>query len=122
MGQFLTKMYDSQNKLVFEPIKRLHLYTDNTTEKVSYNNVYFGSIKEIRLLALVVILIVVLAIINYINNSTARAISRAKEVGVRKIGGATRTINSSFPNRSLYNYFSGYVFGSRYCQNSTSSV
>lgn len=90
MGQFLTKMYDSQNKLVFEPIKRLHLYTDNTTEKVSYNNVYFGSIKEIRLLALVVILIVVLAIINYVNTSTARAISRAKEVGVRKIGGATR--------------------------------
>ena len=37
------------------------------------------------------VLILVLSIVNYVNLATANAIKRAKEVGVRKIMGATRT-------------------------------
>ena len=37
------------------------------------------------------ILILILSIVNYINSATANAIKRAKEVGVRKIIGASKT-------------------------------
>lgn len=51
----------------------------------------------INMFALVAILIIVLAVINYINLTSARAILRGREVGVRKVSGASR--------KSLINQF-----------------
>ncbi len=90
MANFLTERDGSQNKLILEPIKNIHLRTDNRTTKVEITDSYYGSISEIRTFAVVVFLLLVLAIINYVNTSTARAMSRAREVGVRKISGSSR--------------------------------
>lgn len=49
-----------------------------------------GRITLIRLLGIVALLIIVVACINFMNLSTARALNRIKEVGLRKVIGATR--------------------------------
>ena len=49
-----------------------------------------GNIRFINVMIIVAFLILILACINYINLSTARASSRAKEIGIRKVSGATK--------------------------------
>lgn len=49
-----------------------------------------GNLPFLRILMGLSILILVLSIVNYINLATANAVKRAKEVGVRKIVGATK--------------------------------
>jgi putative ABC transport system permease protein len=49
-----------------------------------------GRIKYVQIFTVVAIFIVVIACINFMNMATARAASRAKEVGVRKVVGAQR--------------------------------
>jgi ABC-type antimicrobial peptide transport system permease subunit len=49
-----------------------------------------GRIKYVRIFAVVAIFILVIACINFMNMATARAVNRAKEVGVRKVVGAQR--------------------------------
>lgn len=90
MAQFLSQNKGSENKLIFQPLKKVHLHTDSRTERISNKNIHYGSIREIHTFIWVVFLLLALAVINYINTSIARAMSRAKEVGVRKIGGSTQ--------------------------------
>jgi len=49
-----------------------------------------GDIKYIYLFAAIAIMILIIACINYVNLSTARAGKRGKEVGIRKVAGAER--------------------------------
>jgi putative ABC transport system permease protein len=49
-----------------------------------------GNLKLLYIMAGLSVLILVLSLVNYINLATASAIKRAKEVGVRKIVGATK--------------------------------
>ncbi|MEP7251385.1 MAG: ABC transporter permease [Ginsengibacter sp.] len=49
-----------------------------------------SSLRMVQIFMLVVILLLVIASINYVNLSTARSLIRAKEVGVRKIIGAKK--------------------------------
>lgn len=49
-----------------------------------------GNIRFVQIFAIIAIFILVIASINFMNLVTARAIKRAKEVGVRKAAGATR--------------------------------
>lgn len=49
-----------------------------------------GRIKYVRIFSIVALFILVIACINFMNMATARAINRAKEVGVRKVVGAQR--------------------------------
>lgn len=90
IGNYLTEKWDSENKLVLQPLKDIHLKTDDKTDKTIRGKIYYGSIKEIRAFVLVVLLVFLLAVINYVNTSTARAMSRAREAGVRKIVGSSR--------------------------------
>jgi putative ABC transport system permease protein len=50
----------------------------------------YGSIKKNVILISIGILILLIAIINYVNLSTARALTRIKEIGVRKTVGASK--------------------------------
>ncbi len=50
-----------------------------------------GKIDEVRLVAIIGVLILAIAAINFVNLSTARGQKRAKEVGVRKVIGASRS-------------------------------
>ncbi len=60
------------------PLRRLHLYG----EELHYIGVY---------LTIVAIMILLIACINFINLSTARSLTRAREVGIKKVAGATRS-------------------------------
>lgn len=50
-----------------------------------------GRMERVRLFALIAVLILVIACINFMNLSTARSEKRGKEVGIRKVSGARRS-------------------------------
>lgn len=49
-----------------------------------------GRIEYVQLFSIIAIFILIIACINFMNLSTARSVTRSKEIGVRKIVGATR--------------------------------
>ncbi len=67
------------------PLKDIHLYSSYVSE-VEEN----GSGTAVKFLLIIAFLIIIIAWCNYINLSTARSLERAKEVGVRKVVGASR--------------------------------
>lgn len=69
-----------------EPITRIHLHSDLVT-----GNEPNGSIAYVRLNVLVAVLILVIAGINFVNLATARSARRAREVGIRKVVGSTKS-------------------------------
>jgi putative ABC transport system permease protein len=50
-----------------------------------------GSLTNVYIFAIIAFLILVIAIINYINLATAKSASRAREVGIRKVSGAHKS-------------------------------
>ncbi len=88
---FYSKFMDPLGKAVgiswkswLEPLPSIHLYSDLSYDLPTGNRYYvFG-------FAAVAVFILLVACINYVNLATARAIRRAKEIGMRKILGASR--------------------------------
>ncbi|MFN0215840.1 MAG: ABC transporter permease [Saprospiraceae bacterium] len=68
-----------------QSLSDIHLYS-NLNQEAEVN----GNGKAVGLLLLIAFFILSIAWINYINLATARALERAKEVGVRKVSGAGR--------------------------------
>lgn len=68
-----------------QPIEDIHLHS-NLVSEMQAN----GSERVVNVLQVVAAFILILALINYLNLSLARAIRRAKEIGVRKIIGSSR--------------------------------
>lgn len=66
-------------------VRDIHLKSDFTYEPQIH-----GSEKAVNFLIIISLFILVIAWVNYINLSTARAVERAKEVGLRKVIGAIR--------------------------------
>jgi putative ABC transport system permease protein len=69
-----------------QPLKDIHLYSHYMMEPDTN-----GDGKTVYLLLGIAFFIVIIAWVNYINLATARAITRAREVGVRKAIGSQRT-------------------------------
>lgn len=65
---------------VLQELTKIHLYAHGTP----------GIIKQVYIFSVIAVFILLIACINFMNLSTARALKRAKEVGVRKIIGANR--------------------------------
>ena len=74
-----------EDRFVAEPINDIHLYSHKTFEP-EVN----GSAEVVYFLLSIAFLIIVIAWVNYINLSTARAMERAREVGIRKVMGSVR--------------------------------
>jgi len=87
---FLTKNSESKVKIELQALKDIHLYTPKDIMTNSKWEKY-GNLNQIYLFSLSGILILIIALINYINTSISRALSRMKEVGVRKVTGASKT-------------------------------
>ncbi|MCP4723493.1 MAG: FtsX-like permease family protein [bacterium] len=89
--EFRTKIADvvSENNPMQErevpvsiiPFSRIHLYALNE----------MGPIKYIYIFSAIAVLILLIACINFMNMTTAKAGSRAKEIGMRKVAGAVRS-------------------------------
>lgn len=80
-AQKLSKLASSKSKQEYflAPLENVHLKSRND-----------NGIKYLDVFPLIALLILLLALINYMSLTTARADSRAKEVAVRKVNGANR--------------------------------
>ena len=72
---------DSGSSYTLQPLTNLHLYQADGTAP---------GLQTVRILGLAGILLILIACINYMNLATARATTRAREVGMRKIIGAEK--------------------------------
>jgi putative ABC transport system permease protein len=79
------KISGSVEKFYLQPLLNAHLYSDT-----EYEIGRTGSATVVWGLLLIALFIIGIAWINYINLATARSIERAKEVGIRKVTGATK--------------------------------
>lgn len=68
------------------PIRKIHLQAYDQAWDIAVS----GNIYTVYILAGIAVFILVIAVLNFVNLSTARAINRFKEVGVRKAMGAFR--------------------------------
>lgn len=69
-----------------QPIRDIHLHS-NLTNEIKPN----GNITYVYILIAIALFLIVIACINFMNLSTARSASRAREVGIRKIVGSLRS-------------------------------
>jgi len=69
-----------------QPISDIHLHSSLQSEMAGNS-----SYRIIYLLGTIALIIMVVACINYVNMATARALGRAKEVGIRKVNGASKS-------------------------------
>jgi putative ABC transport system permease protein len=79
------KVSGTVEKFHLQPLSKAHLYSD-----FEYDFAKTGSATVVWGLFIIALFIITIAWVNYINLSTARSVDRAKEVGVRKVTGATR--------------------------------
>lgn len=69
------------------PVKDLHLYS-----KFENGDSVGGKIELIRMFGFVSVIVLIIAGINFVNLSTAQSEKRSKEVGIRKISGAAKSM------------------------------
>ncbi len=90
MGIVKQHLPNVQGSVYLQALKHIHLHSTNiNTWMLVYPNK--GNITYIYILSLTAFCILLLACINFMNLSTARYSSRAKEVGMRKVVGARRS-------------------------------
>ncbi|UJH69168.1 ABC transporter permease [Allomuricauda sp. SCSIO 65647] len=96
----LMRRFNASVTYYLKPLTEIHLYS-NYLEEPGPN----GNSKMAYLLLGVAIFIIVIAWVNYINLATARAMGRAREVGVRKSVGSQRKhlITQFFLESALFN-------------------
>ena len=72
---------------------------------------HISNIKYIYIFGSIALFIVLLACVNFMNLSTARASKRAKEVGIRKVAGSTRSqlIKQFLSEAFLYSFLSSII-------------
>jgi len=71
-----------------QPFNEVYLHSQGWTAQGEL----VGSIRNVYIFGFIALLVLLVAIINYVNLTTARASQRSKEVGVRKVTGAGRSL------------------------------
>jgi putative ABC transport system permease protein len=93
-------------KFALTPLVDVHLNSFNSASNLKY----------LKIFPLVALLILLLALVNYMSLSTARATLRAKEVGVRKVSGASRkSIAAQFYVESALFTILSFIIGYLLC-------
>ena len=79
------KQYNVSMRYEAQPIANIHLHS-----KLQFEPEELGSMSYIWIFSAVAFFMLVIACINYMNLTTARSASRAKEIGIRKVVGSSR--------------------------------
>jgi len=104
-GFIRTRRPKSTTDLVLMPYTRIHLHSYFGWEKGA------GAVQYIYIFSLIALFVLLIACINFMNLSTARSASRAKEVGLRKVIGALkRHIIQQFYGESVIFAFIALIF------------
>jgi putative ABC transport system permease protein len=97
----------TRTKLVLQPLQDIHLRSDYGIDLYGHTENTAIYVYAFSVIAMFVLLI---ACINFMNLSTARSEKRSKEVGLRKVVGASRlNIISQFYGESLFLTFVSFV-------------
>lgn len=86
LAKYATQEMKNQHfscKLALEPLTSIYLHSTRGAPVT-------GNLKNLNILTIVAIFILTLAFVNFVNLSTARSLVRAKEIGVKKVLGASR--------------------------------
>lgn len=83
------KQEGAEYTTALEPLREVYLY--GKPRGSSAGSAVTGNITHVYICSLAAILVLFIASLNYINLSTAFSIQRAKEIGVRKLVGASRS-------------------------------
>jgi putative ABC transport system permease protein len=83
------KNNDTKDKSSYtlQPLKDIHFYSND----IEGNSGNVGNIRYVYVFSIAGFFVLLVACINYMNLTTARFTNRAKEIGVRKVAGASRT-------------------------------
>jgi putative ABC transport system permease protein len=101
-------MVEKKAHLELQPLAEIHLYSNEIDDKLIH-----GDIRMVWLFGGIAGFILLIAVINFINLSTAKSANRAKEVGLRKVVGSYRgNIISQFLSESLLYSVVSFVIGS----------
>ncbi|UCE22303.1 MAG: ABC transporter permease, partial [Candidatus Aminicenantes bacterium] len=83
---YLKKYNDEDTvKLVLQPLTDIHLFSN-----LGHDLDNRGDIKYVWIFSALAVLVLLIACVNFMNLTTARSASRAREVGLRKVVGANR--------------------------------
>lgn len=88
---FMKTYKGSENILLTQPLYDVHLNSPSnigSAPKFQASNERYGNKAQMYIYTLAALLILAIAIINYVNTSISRAMSRMKEVGIRKVTGS----------------------------------
>jgi len=80
-----TRVKESRTDLVLFPYTKIHLHEYFGFERNP------GAIQYVYIFSVIALFVLLIACINFMNLSTARSATRAKEVGMRKVVGAMKT-------------------------------
>jgi putative ABC transport system permease protein len=88
-----------------QPLTSVHLYSANIGSQFLST---LGDIKYVYIFSAIAFLIIILACVNFMNLSTAQSVTRAKEVGIRKVlgSGKKQLIRQFLIEASLYSFIS----------------
>ena len=83
--QYMGDEVAAKNTYHLQPLHRVYLYGES-----DFNPTADSPMQQIYMLAAIGLIVVVIACVNFTNLATARAVTRKREVGVRKVVGAHR--------------------------------
>lgn len=95
-------------KVGLQPVTDIHLYSDNRVPTLESQ----GDIRFVKLISAIAFFIFLIALVNFVNLSTARSSNRAKEVGLRKVlGSFQKQLITQFLTESVLMSIIAFIIG-----------